>query len=65
MLASATAIAIAFHPAFALVWMLAGYITIGVLEAVLDISRRLAGKPSRLVDGAAEDKPVEARSKDA
>jgi CDP-diacylglycerol--serine O-phosphatidyltransferase len=62
---SATAIAIAFHPAFALVWMLAGYITIGVLEAVLDISRRLAGKPSRLVDGAAEDKPVEARSKDA
>ena len=56
---SATAIAIVFHPAFALVWMLAGYITIGVVEAVLDISRRIAGKPSRLVD-AAEDKPAEA-----
>lgn len=57
---SATAIAIVWHPAFALVWMLAGYITIGVVEAVLDISRRLAGKPSRLVDSAlVDDKPVE------
>jgi hypothetical protein len=31
----------------------------------LDISRRIAGKPSRLVDSAAEDKPAEAQSKDA
>jgi CDP-diacylglycerol--serine O-phosphatidyltransferase len=57
---SATAIAVVFHPAFALVWMLAGYITMGVVEAVLDISRRLAGKPSRLVDNVAEEKPAEA-----
>lgn len=51
---SAAAIAVALHPAFALVWMLAGYVAIGVVEAVLDLSRRLAGKPSRLVD-APED----------
>lgn len=47
---SATAIAIVLHPTFALVWMLAGYITIGVVEALLDLSRRLAGKPSRLTE---------------
>lgn len=56
---SATAIAIALHPAFALVWMLAGYIAIGVVEAVLDISRRLAGKPSRLVESS-PDEPTSA-----
>ncbi|GAB4215368.1 MAG: CDP-diacylglycerol--serine O-phosphatidyltransferase [Sandaracinaceae bacterium] len=60
---SATAIAVVFHPAFALVWMLAGYITIGLVEAVLDVSRRLAGKPSRLVDEKAEE--PEPSSKDA
>jgi hypothetical protein len=49
-----------FHPAFALVWMLAGYITIGVVEAVLDVSRRIAGKPPRLVEHVSEDKPIEA-----
>lgn len=57
---SATAIAVVFHPAFALVWMLAGYITIGVVEAVLDVSRRIAGKPPRLVEYVSEDKPIEA-----
>ncbi|MBX7193226.1 MAG: CDP-diacylglycerol--serine O-phosphatidyltransferase [Sandaracinaceae bacterium] len=64
---SATAIAIAIHPAFALVWMLAGYITIGVLEAVLDISRRLAGKPSRLIETALadEERPEARPHKDA
>jgi CDP-diacylglycerol--serine O-phosphatidyltransferase len=52
---SATAVAIIFHPSFALVLMLAGYITIGVVEAVLDISRRIAGKPSKLVDEKPEE----------
>ncbi len=52
---SATAIAVALHPAFALVWMLAGYIAIGVVEAVLDLSRRLVGKPSRLVESSPDD----------
>lgn len=52
---SATAIAVLYHPAFALVWMLAGYITIGVVETALDLTRRLAGKPSRLVDEKPEE----------
>ncbi len=39
---STAAIAWALHPAFALVWLLAGYVTIGVLEAAFNLSRRAA-----------------------
>ena len=31
-----------FHPSFALVWLLAGYVVIGVLETGFDLSRRAA-----------------------
>ena len=51
--ASSIAIAVTFHPSFALVWLLAGYVSIGVVETAVDLSRRAAGQPSRLVD----DKP--------
>ena len=52
--ASSIAIAVMFHPSFALVWLLGGYVSIGVLETAVDLSRRAAGHPSRLVDDKAE-----------
>jgi CDP-diacylglycerol---serine O-phosphatidyltransferase len=55
---STIAIALRFHPSFALVWLLAGYISIGVIEAILDISRRATGRPSRLVDEKPGDAPA-------
>ena len=39
---SSAAVAVMFHPSFALVWLIVGYVAIAVLEAVLDISRRAA-----------------------
>lgn len=52
---SAIAVAVLYHPSFALVWLLVGYVSLAVVEAVIDLSRRAAGKPSRLVDEG--DKP--------
>lgn len=54
---SSIAIAVVFHPSFALVWLLAGYVSMGVLETALDLSRRAAGHPSRLVDEPKPDAP--------
>ena len=34
----------------ALVWLLVGYVTLAVVEGVVDLSRRATGRPSRLVD---------------
>lgn len=39
-LASSAAVAVSFHPSFALVWMLGCYLTIGVLEGLFNLSRR-------------------------
>lgn len=58
---SAIAVAIQFHPSFALVWLLVGYVMLAVVEAVVDLSRRATGKPSRLVDEKSESE--ERRSK--
>lgn len=44
---STAAIAIMFHPSFALVWLLAGYVVIGVLETAFDLSRRAARLATR------------------
>ena len=39
-LASSAVIALAFHPSFALVWLLACYLAIGVAESLFNLSRR-------------------------
>ena len=57
---SAIAIAVVYHPRFALVWLLVGYVSLAVVEAVIDLSRRAAGKPSRLVESD-DSKPEEPR----
>ncbi len=54
---SAIAVALRYHPSFALVWLLVGYVSLAVVEALVDLSRRATGKPSRLVEG--DDKPAE------
>ncbi len=41
-IASSAAVAVWSHPSFALVWLLVGYVTIAVIEAALDISRKAA-----------------------
>ena len=56
---STIAVAVMFHAAFALVWLLAGYITMGVVEAIVDIGRRVAGQPPRMVD----EKPDEEKQR--
>ena len=37
---SSTAIAVRYHPSFALVWLLSAYIVIGVVETLFNLSRR-------------------------
>jgi CDP-diacylglycerol--serine O-phosphatidyltransferase len=39
---SSGAIAVAFHPAFALAWLIVGYLGIAVLEMMLEVSKRAA-----------------------
>ncbi len=51
---STIAMMMMFHWSVALVWLLAGYVTLGVIEAVLDLSRVATGRPRRLVDDATE-----------
>lgn len=41
---TSVAIAILYHPAFALVWLLASYIAIGVFETIFQISRKRLGR---------------------
>ncbi|MFO0696595.1 MAG: CDP-diacylglycerol--serine O-phosphatidyltransferase [Polyangiales bacterium] len=36
-------VAVRFHPSMALVWLVASYVTIGLVEAILRIARRLSG----------------------
>ncbi len=45
---SSAAVAIRFHVSFALVWLLTSYILIGLLEAVLNLSRRGLSRGRRL-----------------
>jgi CDP-diacylglycerol--serine O-phosphatidyltransferase len=54
---SAIVVALRYHPSFALVWLLVGYVSLAVVEALVDLSRRATGRPSRLVEG--DDKPTE------
>ena len=49
---STIAMMMMFHWSVALVWLLAGYVTLGVVEAILDLSRVATGRPRRLVDDA-------------
>lgn len=58
--ASAIVVAVVYHPSFALVWLLVGYVLLAVVESVMDLSRRARGKPSKLLDEPAKD---ERRSK--
>ena len=51
---STIAMMMMFHWSVALVWLLAGYVSLGVIEAVLDLSRVATGRPRRLVDDASE-----------
>ncbi|MCS6799278.1 MAG: CDP-diacylglycerol--serine O-phosphatidyltransferase [Myxococcota bacterium] len=46
-LGSAVAISLRFHPSFALVWLLACYVTIGLVETFLDLSRRVTRRAPR------------------
>jgi CDP-diacylglycerol--serine O-phosphatidyltransferase len=39
---SSAVVAVVFHPSFALVWLIVGYVAIAVLEAVLEISKKAA-----------------------
>ena len=55
---STIAMMVLFHWSVALVWLLAGYVSLGVIEAVLDLSRVATGRPRRLVDDAAEPTPA-------
>jgi CDP-diacylglycerol--serine O-phosphatidyltransferase len=57
---SAIVVAVVYHPSFALVWLLVGYVLLAVVESVMDLSRRARGKPSTLVD---EPTKEERRSK--
>jgi CDP-diacylglycerol---serine O-phosphatidyltransferase len=41
---TSVAIAIQYHPAFALVWLLASYIAIGIFETIFQISRKQLGR---------------------
>lgn len=40
--ASSAVVAVAFHPSFALVWLIVGYVAIALVETTIDISRRAA-----------------------
>ncbi|MDQ3033848.1 MAG: CDP-diacylglycerol--serine O-phosphatidyltransferase [Myxococcota bacterium] len=40
--ASSAVVAVVFHPSFALVWLIVGYVAIAVVETTIDISRRAA-----------------------
>lgn len=57
---SSAVIAVALHPAFALVWLIAGYVAIAVLEAVLEVSRRAARVVRRR--GIRDETPTEERT---
>lgn len=54
---SSAIIAVMFHPSFALVWLIVGYVAIAVIETVIDVSRKAARLAAR--DGAsqADEKP--------
>jgi CDP-diacylglycerol--serine O-phosphatidyltransferase len=61
---SSAVIAMRFHPSFALVWLLACYIVIGVAEALFNLSRRTIQRrrPVRDLDDADEaEHPTSAR----
>jgi len=51
-IASSAAVAVWSHPSFALVWLLVGYVTIAVIEAALDISRKAARAARAVRSGA-------------
>jgi CDP-diacylglycerol--serine O-phosphatidyltransferase len=55
---STIAMMMMFHWSVALVWLLAGYVTLGVIEAVLDLSRVATGRPRRLVDDSTDSQPL-------
>lgn len=50
-IASSAVVALALHPAFALVWLIVGYVAIAVIEAFFEISRKAA----RLARGRSAD----------
>ena len=55
-LSSSAAIALAFHPSFALVWLLACYLAIGVAESLFNLSRR--GLQAARARGLDDDEPA-------
>lgn len=56
---STIAMMMMFHWSVALVWLLAGYVTLGVIEAILDLSRVATGRPPRLVDDKSDATPID------
>ena len=59
-IASSAVIAVTYHPSFALVWLIVGYVAIAVIEGVLEISRKAARLAARR--GAARE-PVSGEEK--
>lgn len=53
-IASSAVIAVTYHPSFALVWLIVGYVAIAVIEAVLEISRKAARLAARRSPAPAE-----------
>jgi hypothetical protein len=45
-LGSTAFVALRFHPSMALVWMLGCYVTIGLVETIIRLVRRLMGRPA-------------------
>ncbi len=54
---STIAMMMLFHWSVALVWLLCGYVTLGVIEAILELSRVATGRPRRLVDDHSDAAP--------
>jgi CDP-diacylglycerol---serine O-phosphatidyltransferase len=46
-IASSAAVAVYYHPSFALVWLIVGYVAIAVIEGALEISRKAARLAAR------------------
>ncbi|AKF09520.1 CDP-diacylglycerol--serine O-phosphatidyltransferase [Sandaracinus amylolyticus] len=62
-IASSAVIAVTYHPSFALVWLIVGYVAIAVLEAVLEISRKAARLAGRRGSPAATVEPAEEKQR--
>lgn len=54
---SSAAVALAFHPSFALVWLIVGYVALAVIEGMLEITKKAARVVRRRPPRASEGEP--------